>query len=369
MGVGSNWLSFIPDYATNRLHIKLNYEHSAILFSDAGCTMASTLGFTSDVVTTAERFLALATTAISVDIMWRLGATDDSGNPLAYKQFSVTLPAQPVRGYTAAQIKDDLNTLVEDYLYINHSVGPALSPFNAMVASLDVNPGPSPGTYLVKMQYTDATKVMVRGDMHDETTDTSSLPRGQLRAGLPNPSYVQMGSSTNWQYAGNPYATHSGYLSSLFNAVADSATNGTVYPGPTTNEINTAMFLLACGFAAPNHQTTMTNIDNAFGSGLSFFHNVSNLHDAEAQTAPHIDSVTEIGLAVEPIVQGPRDTSGKTSGTLARFVIPKGSQPGDVLAFEADNPTRVSVQRYTGAEISQLTFRLVDQHIAAFIVS
>ena len=47
------------------------------------------------------------------------------------------------------------------------------------------------------MQYTDATKVMVRGDMHDETTDTSSLPRGQLRAGLPDPSYIQMGSSNH----------------------------------------------------------------------------------------------------------------------------------------------------------------------------
>ena len=79
------------------------------------------------------------------------------------------------------------------------------------------------------------------------------------------------------------------------------------------NEINTAMFLLACGFAGPNHLTTMTNIDNAYGSGLSFFHNVSNLHDAEAQTAPHIDSVTEIGLAVEPIVQGPDLCSCKLS--------------------------------------------------------
>eukprot|EP01044_Picomonas_judraskeda_P021257 COSAG03_NODE_4956_length_1379_cov_3.973438_2_plen_252_part_00 len=84
-----NWLSFIPDYATNRLHIKLNYEHSAILFSDVGCTMASTLGFTSDVVTTAERFLALETTAISVDIMWRLSAVDGGGKAVAYQQFSV----------------------------------------------------------------------------------------------------------------------------------------------------------------------------------------------------------------------------------------------------------------------------------------
>ena len=64
----------------------------------------------------------------------------------------------------------------------------------------------------------------------------------------------------------------------------------------------------------------------------------TNTHDAEAATAAHIDSITEIGLAVEPIVQGPHDTSGKVSGTLARFVIPGGAQPGDVLAFESANP-------------------------------
>ena len=65
---------------------------------------------------------------------------------------------------------------------------------------------------------------------------------------------------------------------------------------------------------------------------------------------------------VEPIVQGPRDTSGKTSGTLARFTIPKGSQPGDILGFESKNPTKVSVQAFIGQDINRLTFRLVNQH-------
>ena len=78
--------------------------------------------------------------------------------------------------------------------------------------------------------------------------------------------------------------------------------------------------------------------------------------------AAHIDSITELGLAIEPIVQGPRDTSGKVSGTLARFVIPSGAQPGDVLAFETSNPTKVSVQSFVGTDINRLTFRLVDQH-------
>ena len=85
------------------------------------------------------------------------------------------------------------------------------------------------------------------------------------------------------------------------------------------------------------------------------------MHAATAQMAAHIDSTTEIGLAVEPIVQGPRDTSGKVSGTLARFVIPGGAEPGDILAFESANPTRVSIQSFAGQELNKLTFRLVDQ--------
>ena len=57
----------------------------------------------------------------------------------------------------------------------------------------------------------------------------------------------------------------------------------------------------------------------------------------------------------------PRDTSGGTSGTLARFAIPKGTQVGDAIAFEHPNPIKVSIQRFVGQDIPRLTFRLVDQ--------
>ena len=74
--------------------------------------MGATLGFTSDIETTTERYLGLETNAIGVDILWRTKTTD------SWQQFSVTLPAQSVRGYTTSQIKDDLNTLVLNYLQI-----------------------------------------------------------------------------------------------------------------------------------------------------------------------------------------------------------------------------------------------------------
>ena len=44
-----NWCTLIPDYETNRLHIRLNYIGSAIFFGDARCTLGKVLGFTQDV--------------------------------------------------------------------------------------------------------------------------------------------------------------------------------------------------------------------------------------------------------------------------------------------------------------------------------
>jgi hypothetical protein len=46
-----SWLTFKPDFVKNRLHIKLNYTHSSILFTDARSTLGATLGFTSDILT------------------------------------------------------------------------------------------------------------------------------------------------------------------------------------------------------------------------------------------------------------------------------------------------------------------------------
>ena len=79
-----NWCTLIPDYETNRLHIRLNYPGSAIFFSDPLCTLGSVLGFTSDMNTTSETFKVLETESIGLDILWRYGLTDDSGNALDY---------------------------------------------------------------------------------------------------------------------------------------------------------------------------------------------------------------------------------------------------------------------------------------------
>ena len=82
---------------------------------------------------------------------------------------------------------------------------------------------------------------------------------------------------------------------------------------------------------------------------------------ATANSEAHFDTVTSLGIAVEPIVQTARDTTGNVSGTLARYAIPKGTQVGEVIAFQPPNPVTVSVQKFVGQDISRLTFRLVDQ--------
>ena len=185
-----NFLTFKPDFATNRLHIKLNYTHSGLLFSDLRCTIASTLGFSDDMLVTTERYVGLEATAITVDIMWRKATNQ------AWSQFAATLPAQPSRGYTATQIKNDLNTIVEDYLYQNHQVGPATSPWNAMISNIQVLPGTQPHTYQIKTDYTNETLVKVRGDMYDNT-DTSSLPNGHRNVLNILYEYIYLGISCN----------------------------------------------------------------------------------------------------------------------------------------------------------------------------
>ena len=341
-----NFLSFKPNFTTNRLHIALNYDHSSIIFTDSRCTIATTLGFDANIDTTAEDLAFLRDGAVGLDILWRNLASDP------WQQFSVTLPQQQARGYTSEQVRTDLNQLVEDYLYQNHGIFNK-APFNNMIATLTVTPGDRADTVTVLLTYTDATKCKIRGDASDTTSNLASLSSGQLRAGLPNPAF----SGHDRKSLGNPYATSSSYFFALREVVYGAAFPP-VNSNPSTAEQTTATFIAAIGANAPGVQCI---IPTTFTIGTTWV-TTSNTGAATAKLAAHIDSITELGLAIEPIVQGPRDTSGKVSGTLARFVIPGGAQPGDVLAFETSNPTKVSVQSFVGTDINRLTFRLVDQH-------
>ena len=345
-----NWLTFKPDYVKNRLQIKLNFTHSSILFTDARSTLGPTLGFTSDILTTTEDYPYLATNAMTVDLLYR-GTTGS-----AWAQTSLTLPAVAT-GYDVTKIRADLNALGKTFLL---SKGFSGAVFNEFIASIEVSPLDS-STVNVRLVYTDGTLVKLRGDASDTTTDLSGLSVGQLRAGLPNPAYnlVFGGSSI-----GSPYKTHSAYAFALRNTVY--ALDYTAFNSTDTERYLYA-FLASIGALSPGVSNPVP-IQHEFLQGSTFaltattWVGATDMHVATASTAAHIDSLTEVGLAVEPIVQGPRDTSGKVSGTLARFVIPGGAQPGDVLAFESANPTRVSVQAFVGQDINRLTFRLVDQH-------
>eukprot|EP01046_Picozoa_sp_COSAG06_P015110 COSAG06_NODE_958_length_11320_cov_10.832724_7_plen_522_part_00 len=350
-----NWLQFKPDFVKNRLHIKLNYTHSSILFTDARSTLGATLGFTSDILTTTELYPYLTTNAITVDLLYR-GTTG-----AAWSQTSLTLPAAAA-GYDVTKIRTDLNALGKTFL-LNKGFSGAV--FNAFIGSIEVAPLDAESV-TVRLVYTDPTLVKLRGDQTDTTSDLSALAAGQLRAGLPNPASTE---STAGSSLGNPYKTHGGYAHALKNTVY--AADGTAFDS-TNTERYLYSFLGSIGALSPGMESTVPLSRKFYTGGEGPFKELAmtaltwvqatNTHDAEAATAAHIDSITEIGLAVEPIVQGPRDTSGKVSGTLARFVIPGGAQPGDVLAFESANPTRVDIQSFVGQDINRLTFRLVDQH-------
>ena len=350
-----NWLQFKPDFVKNRLHIKLNYTHSSILFTNARSTLGATLGFTSDILTSTELYPYLTTNAITVDLLYR-GTTS-----AAWSQTSLTLPAAAA-GYDVTKIRTDLNALGKTFL-LNKGFSGAV--FNQFIASIEVAPLDAE-SITVMLTYTDATLVKLKGDTSDTTSDLSALAAGQLRTGLPNPAFID---NTAGSSLGNPYQTHGGYAHSLKNTVF--AADGTTFDS-TDSERYLFAFLGSIGALSPGVESVVPLLRKFYTGGENPFELLvltattwtqsTNTHDGEAATAAHIDSITEIGLAVEPIVQGPRDTSGKVSGTLARFVIPGGAQPGDVLAFESANPTRVDIQAFVGQDINRLTFRLVDQH-------
>ena len=193
------------------------------------------------------------------------------------------------------------------------------------------------------------------------THPTSTLPRGQLRAGLPATSSIYNNVFGGWSSIGNPYDLEAGYLMALGHPV-NTATDGTGSTiGVTAAERHTVALLIAMGAHYPGQRVESKSPDP--------IHNVETWElgtarvSAEGASSARFNTVTALGIAVEPIVQGPRDSSGGTSGTLGRFAIPKGTQVGDAIAFEHPNPVKVSVQRFVGQDIPRLTFRLVDQYV------
>eukprot|EP01043_Picozoa_sp_COSAG02_P009058 COSAG02_NODE_301_length_25237_cov_19.918490_19_plen_192_part_00 len=171
-----------------------------------------------------------------------------------------------------------------------------------MIATLTVSPGEKADTVAVLLTYTDATKCKIRGDASDTTSNLASLSSGQLRAGLPNPAY---GSELDQKGLGNPYATNSAYFHCLRENIQNASAFPSVVSKPTVAEQTTALFIGSIGANAPGAQSTIpTSLPLVGDSWVTS----SDTGAATAQLAAHIDSITELGLAVEPIVQGPRDT-------------------------------------------------------------
>ena len=259
-----NWCQLIPDFETNRLHLRLIYPGSAIFFSDARCTLGSVLGFTSDVNTEREVFQELKTVGIGLDVLWRESLTDDSGNPVALQQFSITVPALAV-GYTAAALRTKINQLVGDYLYTNHSIGPATSPFNAMIASLTVEANPTaPKSFFSTLAYTNANLVRLRGRADFSSAgslNTSTLPRGQLRAGLPATSSIYNNVFGGWSSIGNPYDLEAGYLMALGHPVNTAADGTGSTIGVTAAERHTVALLIAMGAHYPGQRVESKSPD------------------------------------------------------------------------------------------------------------
>ena len=261
------------------------------------------------------------------------------------------------------------------------------SPFNAMVATMEFQPCDQQDVHTSQSTYTNAGLVRLRGGVDSTDLTSFSLPNGILRSDLPtdsdtnmvdsmsgrqNGDYVCLESNATLDWTqvdltdltgdvsviGNPYKSNLNYWNALLHPIIedDGETQDINYP--FVNEVRAARFLGASRLLRPG--------DLQHWDGSTYPHdrveNVHNMHVATAELTANFASVTEIGLAIEPLVQGPRDTGGKPSRTLARFVIPATAEIGSVMAFETANPVRVDVSRFVGQDLNNLRFRLVDQN-------
>ena len=269
----ANFLSFVPDYAANRLQIRFNYTHSSILFSNTASTMASTLGFTVDMSTTAVEFESLKNTSFGIDILWRAAPNNpETGAAIAFKQFSITVPTMTIP--TVAVINAKINGIVAEYLDDNHDLDS--SPFTAMISAISVKPF-NGGQVKVKLTYTDESRVKIRGDITDTGFDSSSLAHGQLRANLSNPGFAggQVAVNETWQAIDNPYGWNTAYIMSLMSPVG-STNAGANASYPSLQEIQTALFVIAIGAANPGSEIGVDVHDTVLGSGLTTY--VSDSH-------------------------------------------------------------------------------------------
>jgi len=352
--------------------VHLNYNHSAILFGNTNSTLGSVLGFDYDIKTTDVVFDALTSTSVNLDILYRESESDEGGGEDEWGQVSITIPT--IATPTTALLISTINTLVADELAEEGSQYDGVSPYNAMIHSINVKP--VNGNISVKLTYTNGNLVRIKGHttLDDTGADVSALDPGQLRSGLPTDSFIGGGFGVGqgggpWAHFGNPYKYEYGYLHALAYPIASSMA-GAGEHAPSTAEKRTHDFIVALGADQLNNvgdtgqgYRSMISVVTP-NANMSTWLLAQDVHEATmpATHAANIGKVTEVGLAVEPLVAGARDTGGKSCGTLARFVIPKGSDPGDILGLETVNPTRVDIQRFVDQEISDLTFRLVDQH-------
>jgi len=74
-----------------------------------------------------------------------------------------------------------------------------------------------------------------------------------------------------------------------------------------------------------------------------------------------IDRVTELGITVNPLVSGSVSADGTvSSGCLARFQVR--GDIGSIQAFQPSNPLKIDMSQFIGQEIQKISVGLVDQN-------
>ena len=164
-----------------------------------------------------------------------------------------------------------------------------------------------PGQVMVKSTYTNGQLVCIRGDF-TIAGSTAGLSSGILRTGISTAGYwSDNGRSVS---LGNVYADNQAYWLALTRTITKA--DGTGASTPSDAERRTAALMLAIGANPSGVETNvrdLTATDNVVGIAVQMWVTATTMARSQGATAPAIDSVTSVGVAVEPIVQNCRDTT------------------------------------------------------------
>ena len=328
-----NFCTLTPNYALNRVQLKLNHTFSSVLWSHADTTL-DILGFgTTD--DTVSKVPALTTTNLSLTVFY--------GDMAAVTTGYLTISNGT---YTPSALKDEINakfnalTSLGDLLatytvtMINHTVTQENQDAGDVVG---YKVGDIVHIPYGKYTYTDTTQGIFKSGNYGMAGDTGENGINKVLGMDPD------------RQPGN-IAFESGYY--LWTLLGTQ--------GPQVHGFGDQLLWGANDPGNPL-QMTWTDRGSLLDATKNVWSEVDGKHTFRAENPATLDKITEVGVSVQPLVKSGVTSDGKqAAGVLARFQLE--GTPGSVMTFKPSTVIKSDISSFIGTSVDRLSFGLVDQN-------